>query len=344
MDRYNFTDLMKLLLAFLLVIAHCASEIVQFPVMIDLFFSFYIVVVPFFLCVSSFFLFKKIYRTVDYREQVAVYKAYSFRIWKLYAVWSIIYMLLHLLSWYKSGVSPEEVAHYFHGVLVYSTYPTIWFLPALWVAVSCVFVLHIKYKLCILNVLALSVVLYFIGMVGYSYSGLLPFPLKRLSEFYESVFITWRNGLFNGFVFCAIGAFLAGRKSGRFSWADLSWCLLCGAGFIGEAFWMKGINPASDANFLLLMIPFTYFFVKVCNRISLKNSPVYRIARHLSSSIFLSQRLFITAIPALLPVGIVTGLTANPYAGTGVVLGSTLLFSVLLLWASAKWKILKSMY
>lgn len=344
MERYNFTDLMKFLLALLLVVAHCASEIVQFPVVIDLCFSFYIVVVPFFLCVSSFFLFKKIYRAVNYREQVALYRAYSFRVLGLYAVWSGIYMFLLLLSWWKSGATPEEVIHYFHEALVYSTYPTIWFLPALWVAVSCVFVLHIKYKCCISQVLVLSVILYLVGAAGYSYSDLMPFPLKRLSEWYEFVFITWRNGLFNGFVFCVLGACLATPAFKRFSRADSLLCLLFGAGFTCEAFLMKSISLASDANFLILMIPFTYFFVRVTNRVVLNNSPVYRIVRHLSSLVFLSQRLFITAIPALLPGSVMVGLMVNPYIGTGIVLGCTLLFSVLLWWASGKWNILKFMY
>lgn len=344
MDRYNFTDLMKLLLTLLIVVAHCAAEIARFPAMLDLCFSFYIVVVPFFLCVSSFFLFRKMYRAADYKEQVMLYRAYSLRILGLYAVWSGIYMFLHILNWWKSGVTPEEVLHYFHEVLVYSTYPTIWFLPALWVAVSCVFVLHIKYRLCISKVLFLSVILYFIGAAGYSYSDFLPFPLKKLAELYESVFITWRNGVFNGFVFCVLGALLAGREFRHFSRMDILLCLLFGAGFTCEAFLMKSISPASDANFLILMIPFTYFFVNVTNRVSLKNSPVYRMVRHLSSSVFLSQRLFITAIPALLPVSFMVGIMTNPYIGTGLVLGATVLFSVLLLWASDRWKILKRMY
>ena len=125
---------------------------------------------------------------------------------------------------------------------------------------------------------------------------------------------------------------------------DILLCLLFGAGFTCEAFLMKSISPASDANFLILMIPFTYFFVNVTNRVSLKNSPVYRMVRHLSSSVFLSQRLFITAIPALLPVSFMVGIMTNPYIGTGLVLGATVLFSVLLLWASDRWKILKRMY
>ena len=344
MERYNFTDLMKLLLALLLVVAHCASEIVRFPAIIDLFFSLYVVVVPFFLCISSFFLFRKIYRAADYKEQLSLYRAYSFRVLGLYALWGGIYMFLHILSWWKSGVTPREVYHYFHEVLVYSTYPTIWFLPALWVAVSCVFILHIKCKFRISGVFVLSVVLYLIGVAGYSYSDLLPFPLKKLADGYEFVFITWRNGLFNGFVFCTIGAFLAGQKFRRFSWVDLLLCFLFGGGFACEAFLMKKISPISDANFLILLIPFTYFFVKTVNRISLKNSLAYRVTRHLSSLIFLSQRLFITAFPALLPNCVVVGLMANPYVGTGIVLGCTVLFSVLLLWASAKWNVLKLMY
>lgn len=344
MKRYNFTDLIKLLLALLLVVAHCASEIAHFPVMVDLFFSLYIIVVPFFLCVSSFFLFKKIFRTENYCERVSIYRAYSLRVWGLYAVWSGIYMCLHILSWCRWGVSSEEVAHYFHGVFVYSAYPTIWFLPALWVAVSCVFVLHVKYKLSLKKVLVVSVILYLIGVVGYTYADYFPLPWKRIPEIYESVFLTWRNGLFNGFVFCTLGAILASREPECFSWGDLLWCALLGVGFIGEAFVTKRIAPASDANFLVLMMPFTYNFVKLSNRISLKHSPVYRVFRSLSSSIFLSQRLFITAIPALLPGSVMAGIMINPYAGTIIVLACTLIFSLLLLWASARWSILKSMY
>lgn len=344
MYRYNFTDLVKLLLAILLVVAHCASEIVRFPPGVDLLLSFYIVVVPFFLCVGSFFLFKKIYRAGNYREQFAIYKAYSLRLLGIYAIWSAIYVVLHVLSWCKSGVTEEEVIHYIHSSIVYSTYHTIWFLPALWVAVSCVFALHIKYKLSLLKVFLLSAVLYLIGVVGYSYSECMPFPVKRVLELYKTVFITWRNGLFNGFVFCVVGAFLAGRKRRCFSITDVLLCLFFGGGFVGEAFLMKHINPVADANFLILLVPFTYFLVKAINQIPLKDSPAYLRMRNLSTLVFLSQRLFITAIPALLPGSALAGMMIDPYIGTGIVLGCVLLFSILLLRASAKWDVLKLMY
>ena len=98
-----------------------------------------------------------------------------------------------------NGSGIDEVVIYFHSALVFSTYPTIWFLPALWIGVSLVYLCRYKWKFTDGQILLTALLLYCIGAMGYSYHSLTPLT-ESLNDAYISVFVTWRNGLFNAFI------------------------------------------------------------------------------------------------------------------------------------------------
>lgn len=58
--QYNMMDVTKFVFAIVLVCAHTASEQVVLPPVLDLVFSLYIIIVPFFFIASSFLFFKKV--------------------------------------------------------------------------------------------------------------------------------------------------------------------------------------------------------------------------------------------------------------------------------------------
>lgn len=114
-----------------------------------------------------------------------------------------------------------------------------------------------------------------------------------------------------------------------------------GVAFLAEAFLMKRIVPSADANFLFMLVPFSYFFFDLVCRISLPDSRLYVPLRKMSMLIFVSQRLFLTAIPSVIVAGIVTGpwdLTNNGVLALLMVLAEMCVFSWLIMVLSKRVK------
>ena len=344
---YSAIDVVKFLFAVLLVCAHLSSEKLHFPFYIDLFFSSYVVVVPFFFTTSSFFFFRKMRAIMTPKERFVIYKSYSIRLLKMYAIWSLVYTIFKFGEWLKDGVfSLRLLGEHVYYSIVFSSYSTIWFLPALWVAVSLVYICLYKFKLKIMHILILSVVFYCIGWCGYTLAGESK-VLSEISNIYKVLFCSWRNGLFNGFVYAVLGLLIANKEGN--CWIERCRCygmsFLFALLFVVEAFMTKAfINKNVDANYLFCLIPFTYFFVFALINTNLKPFPIYRTLRNMSLLLFLSQRVFITAIPALLPIDVVMMVTQNPYMGLIVFLGITLLFSFVTIRLSKRYEFLNILW
>lgn len=350
--QYCAIDLMKFVLAVLLVCAHVSAEKLTFPIYIDVWFSFYIIAVPFFFCTSTYFFIRKLEQNKENSLFIwNAYKGYTKRILKMYLAWSLIYTGFKFLAWIQTDtLSLSQVLEHIYFSIVYSSYKTIWFLPSLWVAVSLVSLFLYRWKCSIQIVLVIASVLYIVGYVGYT----LPIdkhPCPILVEWYIHWFKSWRNGIFDGFVFATLGAFMAKKnifeifheKRKIFFYYGMSFLFLCL--FITEAFVTKKyVNSHVDANFLFMLIPFTYYFVIAVGITKLKPQPIYLHFRNLSLLLFLSQRIFITAIPDLLPVGSLELVTSNPYIGLLLFLGLTWLFSLLIVRLSEHYKLLKILW
>ena len=348
--QYFVIDFMKFALAVLLICAHASSEKLSFPVYIDIWFSIYIIAVPFFFTTSAFFFFKKVINEDVKQTRLQYYKRYTKRILLMYLMWSLIYTFFKVAYWVQTDSLTLETfgKHVFYSI-TYTSYPTIWFLPSLWVAVSLVYFCREK-KMKINSILVVSLLFYMIGWIRYT----LPtdsLPFKGMFECYDLVFKSPRNGIFNGFIFAAIGAYIAINYSkifkktvSRLLHSYVVSAILLGGAVAETLLSKKFINPQVDANFVFLLIPFTYFFVIATAKTELKPSPIYLSCRNLSLLLFLSQCIFLTAIPLLLPVGVVTAISSNPYIGLLIFLGSTFIFSLLIVKLSSRYKFLKVLW
>lgn len=351
--QYNMMDVTKFVFAIFLVCAHTASEKVVLHPVLDLVFSLYIIIVPFFFIASSFLFFKKVlYNTkgeslnsnqihVNMNNAGGEYKyhKWSKRIWLMYLSWSLVYFIFIAVNWINDGVTFDVIIDWLHKSAVYSTYPTIWFLPALWFAVSITYFFKCKIRLSSYSITFISILFYLFGSVGYSYHSLNPF-LEIINEKYISIMITWRNGIFNGFVYASIGLLIADKGHQSIKNCILG-SVLFGALFLFEAFLMKKIAPASDANFLLMLVPFSYYFFNLICNIKLPDSSIYLPLRKMSMLIFLSQRLFLTAIPSVTSGWGIWRITDNAILALLLVVIEVVFFSYLILKASDKVKILK---
>ena len=215
--QYYAIDFMKFALAVLLICAHASSEKLSFPVYIDIWFSLYIIAVPFFFTTSAFFFFKKVINEDDKSTRFQYYKRYTKRILLMYLMWSLIYTCFIVAHWVQTNSLTLEAfgKHVFYSI-TYTSYPTIWFLPSLWVAVSLVYFCWER-KMKVYSILFVSVGFYAIGWMMYTLpADRLPF-FTSICEWYDLIFQSPRNGFFNGFIFVAIGAYIALNYSKIFS-------------------------------------------------------------------------------------------------------------------------------
>ena len=308
-------DLVKFLSSILLVCAHTAAERVELPSVLDLFCSMYIVVVPFFFIASSFLFYRKLDGLSD-QEIKILFRKYSTRIGIMYLAWSLIYICFVCVNWIQEESNWNDIFKYIHHAIVYSTYPTIWFLPALWIGVSLVYLCRYKWNLSYNTILVISLLFYFIGAIEYSYHSLTSFT-ESIHQFYKIVFVTWRNGLFNAFVYAVLGGIIA----------------------------MNGLFvPSADANFLFMLVPFSYFFFSLICQIKLPDSCIYIPLRKMSMLIFASQRLFLTAIPSIVLPGYITGpwdITNNGIFALIMVVMEVSFFAFILMLVSKKFKVFR---
>jgi hypothetical protein len=304
--------------------------------------SFYNFGVPFFFAVSGFFFFKKV-ESLNKNEKYLYYKKFTKRILKMYAVWSLIYFIFVVTNWIQNGVNIATIAKYFHTALVFTTYGTIWFLPALWIGTSIMFYLRyngVKYS----NIIILSIVLYIIGSLGYSYIKLIEgTEIYGFYEFYDLMFVTTRNGLFAGFPFVAIGAFVSVNKFDFGKFGNFILVIMFSMLYVVEAFFIK-YNYATNVDMGLLLVPSIFFILIWLENINLKPRPIYIKLRNFSMLIFLGQRLFITAIPSVLPSQYMETISANNYVGLIIFVSQIMLFAILVESFSKKYTWLKVLW
>ena len=344
---YPSLDVAKFGCALLIIAAHFASEQGHFPTVIDYGFSIYIIAVPFFFCCSGFLFFDKFRRLAEPSEKKAYFVKYIKRILLMYLAWSAVYFVFVAIGWITEGVTVQEVLHYLHTSLFFSTYATIWFLPALAVGVAMVYLLQ-KF-LSMEWIFAISLLFYIIGSFGYSYAPALDkIPvLHDAYQVYDAVFISSRNGVFNGFPLIALGALVAKRQGqaeekrrGGLYFLGMA---VCGAGVVLEAFWVKRhLNPTGmDTVFMLL--PFTYFLLKWLLTVRLQERKAYALMRNLSLLMFVSQRLFLSALPSVFPDAFGL-LWSNSYVGLLLTLGLVTGFSLLVVKLTPRLHFLKVLW
>lgn len=299
--QYASLDVAKFVMAMLILTQHISNEWAHSTGLIHAFFGLGNFAVPFFFACSGFLFFSKL-TTLSKDDQRAYYRSWSLRIGKMYLVWSLIYFCFILTNWIIDGNIAERIPTFLHRSLVFSTYATIWFLPALWVGVSICYGLNKKLSFTWLAIVML--ILCGIGNAFGSYANVIT-KIPILSSFYDwymDVFITWRNGVFNGAPYVFLGMLLSLGYGNRIPlFVDLSLAVVFGLGFCAEAFMITrcGFSSVTDMGFL--MLPAIFFMMNFLLKWEIAPRNIFVHLRNLSMLIFLGQRLFLTAIPSVLP-------------------------------------------
>lgn len=335
--QYGMVDVVKFLCAILIVIGHYVTENAwhgRVNVLLEYGVSIFIIVVPFFFCCAGYFLFGKILNNPKNGKNYLY--SYCKRIAIMYGGWSLIYFFFVVMTWVRFGTTKKDVVLYFVNALFYSTYNTIWFLPALCIGSLMTYVVieHLGFKKASL----IAVAFYLIGTIGVSYSFLLEKNefLSTLLKNYNLIFVSTRNGFFNGFPYIFLGAYIAKKKSEKNKTASIgkffALCVFWGCCFVIEAVVLKfGFNSV-NTHTLLFLVPFTYCFVNLCLLIPFRTNKTLKWLRQMSTAIFLCQRIYLSALPGLFPKSLFsTMLSGNPYIGLTYILTITVVTAALLI-------------
>ena len=299
---YPALDIAKFVMAVLILMQHTSNEWAHSTGLVHAFFGLGNFAVPFFFACSGFLFFSKI-ATLNKSEQKAYYFRWSKRIALMYLVWSLIYFFFVLWGWWIDGFPKEKILNFIHRTLVYSTYATIWFLPALWVGVTLCFLLFRYFPRWL--VFCALFLLMAIGNLFGSYINVLSKTVEGISRFndcYLSFFVTWRNGVFNGAPYVAIGSLFAFsifkmpsiRKA-------IPLALLFSALFICEAYAIVRYNLSSATDQGFMLAPSIFFLMAILIQVKVPDKGLFIHLRNWSMLIFLGQRLFLSALPGVFP-------------------------------------------
>ena len=220
--------------------------------------------VPLFFIMSSFFFFKKVIEDDELNMKAAWTKLLTY--FKQYVLWTVIYLFM-IVKNYTHGrkTIPELIRDFFFC----GSYFHLWYLPALITGLIVVVLLY-KAGLSAYKILAVSAVLYVIGLFGQSYYNVLS-PLREssatfanISDLYFKIFDTTRNGLFEGTLFASLGLILSnneGRKESRIKYAVITAVLFILA--VAEIEFVRVIGLAKEADFYAITPFITYFIFKL---------------------------------------------------------------------------------
>lgn len=171
--------------------------------------------VPFFFLTSGFLFFSKIdFSNMEKRGNKRRILHDVRHLLSIYLIWSALYLPTRLIGVrFTAETFMWETKVLVRDFLFAGIASHLWYLTATVVAIGMVFLLLKKTK--ITTVLMISAFFYLLGLLGDSYSFLIKGipPLENALQIYYRLFVTTNNGIFFGFFFVSIGAYVAHKKT-----------------------------------------------------------------------------------------------------------------------------------
>ena len=342
---YSSLDIMKFVMALLIMLSHTQSEwALDGSSLLHYFLAISNFGVPFFFACSGFLFFSKIKKLED-KEQEMYYRRWSLRVGKMYLAWSLIYFSFILFRWVTEGTTVFAVMAYIHKSIVVSTYPTIWFLPALWLGVSIAYFLYKRTS--IANIAILAAFLYLICSLGDSYSNVICQNafVHKIWSWYMEWFLSFRTALFNGFPFVVVGLLLCHKSNNdSVTRPDSLLFALFAFLYVVESVIIKTQHLSDYTHSGYMLLPATYFIMKCLIKMQIAPRPIFLELRNLSMIIFLSQRIFLTAIPSVSTLYRLWIESLDPYSTILILDGFILTFSLVMSFLSKRLTFLKILF
>ncbi len=341
---YSMLDIAKFLCALLILFYHYFSEHGPLPWIVEEALSLYAVAVALFMTISGFLTFDKLDRIVDTAEKWKYVKKQALRILKIYLLWSIVYIVFQISQWNYADLSFSFVFWKIQEWIFDSTYFTIWFMPAL--AFGLILAFWMSEKLPKWLTVGVAILLYILGtfMLTYSFVG------ERIPAFsvFADFFDVWLGGA-RGWLFFGTSLVLLGKlvvklknKIRPLPAAILSFVSM--ALLLGEALILRKYVGNTGIDMTVMMVPACLFIVSFLVGVKIPNHSCFVWMRKMSVLIFVTQRIFLTVIPTILPDTVNSMIFANNYIGAIFICGGTFAFSALIILLSKRIAFLKNLY
>ena len=342
--KYNGLDIGKFLCAFLILFYHYFSEHRGLPTIIEEALSLYAVAVALFMLISGFLTFNKIQSLESREERWGVVKRQALRIFKIYLLWSVIYIIYSISRWDFQNITLSFVLWQLQGWIFNSTFYTIWFMPAL--AIGLIVAFWLTEKLPAWLCTMLGIILYVIGSMMLTYSSV--GNMLPGFQIFKRFALTWLGGA-RGWLFFATPLLMLGKFAVKVKdkikviSAFILSVVSVGA-ILVEALILRKFVGHTGIDMTVMMVPSVFFILLFLLNINIPDGAYSVWMRKMSVLIFMTQRIFLTVIPSLLGAGICSKLFANTYIGAIAICGGTALFSALIIAFSKKFKVLKNLY
>lgn len=340
---YPGLDVGKFLCAFLILFYHYFSEHGPLPGLLNEVLSLYAVAVALFMTISGFLIFDKLSGVKETKERWKIVKHQVVRIYSIYLIWSIPYLIFTISRWDYNSISWSFILDKVQGWVFNSTFYTIWFMPML--AIGLVLTFWLTEKLPSFFVTFLAVIMYIIGslMLTYSFIG------KQIPYFggFTEFAARWLGGprgwLFFAFPLLLLGRAMVDRKNKvKALPMAVGTVFFLGCMFI-EALFLRKFVGHTGIDLTIFMIPTVFCILGFLITIKLPYGKYAKWMRNMSVLIFMSQRLFLTVFPELFP-SIFLYINSNKYFGAIVITTLTVGLSQSIISISKKLNIAKKLF
>lgn len=252
-------DMLKFILAFFIVAAHCRLA-EEWPPVKDFLGALFSTAVPLYFAISSFLFFKKLDGSEEERKPWLI-KHYLFRLGILFCVWYCLAFPITFHRWWKVASLKESI----FAILLGCTAWGYWFIKALAVNLLLLFIFRDKKFLVVLTLLSIAV--YFVFAYNYIF-GFFYFPYSPYYSFYYHT------------AYCCCGALLARSPQVLLKLEQRSIFLVSGWLLIFIASQFGPFGPVYRLVSIVLIFP---FFSKLRAGRDLKD------LRNISTIIYMSQ-------------------------------------------------------
>lgn len=247
------------------------------------------IAVPYFFAVSGFFLFRK---TTPEEFSMAPVWAFLRSMLRIYCLWSLLFLPLKMR---------RTLAASTHG-LVYITiscirdfifvgFDHLWYLNALIVGVLIVALL-LKCRRKPWQIVTLGFLLYLVGLLARNWidwirptQAILP-AVWRMLSLSKKVFVTTRNGIFEGVLFVSIGMLFAYQDFHFSIRHGLLGLLVSMALLLGETAHATRWGSGKVYDMYLFSLPVCFFLFYLTANVSLPSRSIYRRFRSFSALLF----------------------------------------------------------
>lgn len=290
------------------------------------------IAVPFFFVTSGFFFASKIRINHSLKEDLSQVIPVISRLIKLYFIWTLIYFPFQIYIWIKSGESWRYWLVYLQKVFFEGSYYTLWYLSALIFAMAFSFVL---FKLCKPKiVLGITLMLFVCGTFMQSYFDIL--QSKDFLSWYYTLFLTTRNGILFGSFFVSLGIYISYFKKNGSQKYNIRFFFLSFVFLTFEVFNVQHLAFTKGNGMWFMLVPTVYFLFMTLLNINLNNHFLYRNLRPLSFLMYVSHGIFLILFSKIYRIDSLLYFI--------VILTTTCIFSIVLLYASRKIKYLKWLF